>query len=253
MPSPLTVRRATAALAAVGATTALTLVPVTGAQAGVAATFEAQASANARFTGSGGGDCTLTSGQDQVTSSPVAFHHGTKQRTAQTSATFTNSLDSSDQVTVTSKTTSSMTLKRKAGDLASLDLSADGKITIDHTVIGSQCTGTGLALGDVPSAQFTEHHKGTLTLTFDTTKPNALIEFVVVNGKTGHIAMEYVDVATHLHGSITAHVKPGTYLVELSAVGVFAGPLNAKAATHSQRASADVALHLQFTPKKKHH
>jgi hypothetical protein len=249
MTTPLLIRRSVAVLASAGAAAALALIPASGAHAGVAANFEAIGQAGASFTGSGSGDCNLSSGDSSVTSNPVAFGRGSKSRSVNLSATFTNTLDSGDRVKVKGNIKSTLTLKRQGGGLKSLDLTANGAIRITHTTIGSHCTPTAVLLGEIPTATFTESKKGTLKVTY-VGKPNSLVEFLVVNVKTGQSVLETVDVGTHTHGSASVSLKPGKYAIGESAAGMFSGAIFGKSASLSQKTSADVAVHAVFTPKK---
>lgn len=248
--SPL-LHRTLAVLASGGAAAALTLIPYSAAHAQVSANFEAVGEASARYTGSvSGGDCTLTSGSDSVTSTPVAFHHGTKTRSVKLNATFTNNQNSGDTVQVKGKVNSSLTMKRKGGDLSSLDLAAGGSITFSHSIIGSECSPSGEMFGAIPLAKFTEHKKGTLTLTYNASQAGALVEFVVVNQVNGAAVVVAADVGTHMKGSATATLKPGKYEIGETEVGIIAGSIFAKRAQPIQKTKLNVGAQLTFQPAK---
>lgn len=243
------VRRSVALLASGGAAAALTLIP-SAAHANVSAQFEAVGEASASYTGTGGGSCTLSSGDSSPTSTPVAFHHGTKTRSVKLNATFTNSLDSTDQVQVKGHVDSSLSLKRKGGDLASLDLAAGGAITIQHTITGSQCRASGELFGAIPNATFTESKKGTLALSWNSSQKGALIEFVVFDVTTNQAILVTASVADHMKGSAQVTLKPGKYGIAETEAGLIAGAVFTKRAALVQKTKLNVDVQATFTPKK---
>lgn len=250
------IHRSLAILASGGAAAALALIPATGAHANVQAQFFAGGNASADNTGTGGGTCDLTSGDDSVTTSPIAFTHGTKRRSANLSATFTNSLDSSDQVTVKGHTDSSLTLKRANGDLREFDLTGGGTVSISHTVLGSECHASGLMGAAVQSFKFTEHKKGWLTITRNIKTANGLTEYVLVNVATGNPVSLEVSQGGASTSTSKALLKPGTYGFEQVEVAVTAGGAGILAKSGQQDARAKQTLELNgvFKPlKKKHH
>lgn len=255
--SPIHLRRTGAVLASVGTTTALALLPVAGAQAAVVGQYAAAGEAFASFQGSGGGDCILSSaaGSNNVQSTLQTFHHGTRHASATGNATFTNTLNSADQVTVKTHVDSTMTLKRKHHDLVFLDLTAGGTVAVNHTISGSSCEGSGEALGETEVA-FTESKAGWLTLTRDAKVPDSLEEFVVVNATSGKTVTLAIWQGGASHDVGRAKLKPGTYVVEAAAVGVTSPGVGilGKAQPRSSKVAQTVHLHAAFTPlKKKHH
>jgi hypothetical protein len=250
------VQRSVAVLASAGATAALTLLPATGAHASVAGMYAAAAVADASFQGSGGGDCTLTSasGSDDVQSSIKNFNHGTKHASATGKATFTNTLNSSDKVTVKTHVDSAMTLRKKHNDLSVFDLTVGGSVVVNHTVTGSQCRGSGEAIGET-AVNFTEHKKGWLTLTRDTKKPNSFVEFIIVNAKNGQPVTLEIYQGDKSHSVSRALLKPGHYAIAQGIAGITAGGGGIFAKAQSQSRSARVAqtIHIraEFAPLKK--
>lgn len=242
--------RSAAILASAGIGAALALVPAGSALAGVQGQLVGEGEASADFTGSGGGTCDLSSGDDNVTTSPVAFSHGTKHRTVNLNATFTNSLDSSDQVQVKGHAESSMTLKKQHQDLRVFDMTTGGHITINHTVTGSQCKGAG-ALVVLTQVNFTEKKKGTFTLTRDTKKPNSLAEFVLVDLNRDQVVALDAFEGDHSHASSRATLKPGKYAIAMTELGIFSnGGLLTKSGAKSSKVAQTIHLHGEFTPKK---
>lgn len=245
--------RSVALLASAGATAALTLVPASGAHAAVAGLYAAAAASNAEFVGSGGGTCDLTSapGSDDVTSGIRHFSHGTKHASADLKATYTNSLDTADKVTVKGHVDSSMTLKKKHNDLSAFELTVGGSVQINHTITGSQCQGSGEVLGET-QVSFTEHKKGVLSLTRDTQKPNSLIELVIENAKTGQAVAFTVFEGSHSHAVSKAVLKPGTYVIAEGFAGIVAGEsgIPLKSARLSTKVAQTIDIHGVFAPKK---
>jgi hypothetical protein len=256
MPTSTFVRRSMAVLASGGAATALALVPATGAHAQVKAEFLGVGSADASFVGSGGGDCNLTSGDGDVTTTPVTFSHGSKTAKVSLNATYTNSLDSSDAVTVKASATTTLTLKRAHGNLSSFDLATGGKATISHTVAPSQCRASVLIGGGIGEALFTESKKGYLYFTRDT-KQNAFTVFVLINTKTDEPVAEEVFAGDQSHSTSRALRKPGKYELEETETAITAGGGELALKSESPRtAKVTRTVHLsgQFKPiKKKHH
>lgn len=244
------VRRSVAVVASVGVTAALTLVP-SSAQAKVAGLYAAAGFASATFVGSGGGSCDLTSapGSNNVQSPVRHFNHGTKNASADLKATFTNSLDTSDKVTVKGHVDSSLTLKRKHHDLSAFELTVGGSVKINHTVTGSQCRATGDVVGEM-AVTFTEHKKGFLTVTRDTKKPSSVVELVLENAKTGQEVAFEVYVGGPSHFVSRALLKPGTYRIDEAEAGIVGGALLTKSAARSTKVAQTVHLSGVFTPKK---
>jgi hypothetical protein len=243
--------RTVALLASAGATAALTLVPNAGAYAAVQGLYIAGGNAGADFVGSGGGTCDVTSGSDSVQTGIRSFDHGTKRASADLRATFTNSLDPSDKVTVKGHVDSSLTLKKKHNDLSTFALTVGGTIAVNHTVTGSQCRGSGQVFGATQVA-FTEHKKGWLYLTRDTKKPNSFVEFILINTRTGQaVALDFFQ-GSRSHVTTRARLKPGTYEVSQNEAGlaIGAGGILMKSQALSARAAQTVHLTAQFKPNK---
>lgn len=251
MSVPRIVRRPVAVLAGTGTAVALALVPG-AAHAQVAGLYAAAGESSAHYTGTGtGGTCDLTSGSASTTSSIRHFNHGTKHASADLNATYTNSLDTSDQVTVKGHLDSSLTLKRKHHDLSSFELTAGGSISINHSVIGSDCSASGEVLGEV-QLQFTEHKKGYLTLTRDTKKPHSLTEIVIENVATGQEVAFSIFEGSQSHIVSKALLKPGTYQVAELLAGVSsgdAGPLP-KSAPRTSKVAQTLDVSGVFAPLK---
>jgi len=254
MSTSMYVRRSVAVLAGAGAAAAL--VPAGVAQAQVQAVYAAGGSANAAFVGSGGGDCTLISApdSDNVLSTPVQFTHGTKHASANLSATFQNSLNLGDKVHVKGHTDSTLTVKRQPNrDLSSFDLTAGGSMKITHTVIPSQCHGSGVMGGLIEETLFTEHKKGWFYLTRDTKSPNSESDFTLYNETKGHEVFFDMYAGGASHATSRALLKPGSYAVVDTIAAVTAGgiQLEAKTAQRSTRVTQTVELNGQFKPLKK--
>jgi hypothetical protein len=254
MNSSLLFRRSVAVLASAGATTALALIPSTAAHASVKAEFVAEGEASAQYVGpTVGGTCTKTSGNQQSNSSGVTFHHGTKRQSVNLGATFTSSDNSADQVKVKGHVKSALTIKRKHGDLSSLDFSADAAVTVSNTVSGSACRGSGETFAMIPLMSFTEAKKGKLNVSFTTSKPNALIEFIVFSYKTEEPIMEVVNVGDRTQGTSQMTLKPGKYAIAETQIGAFSGSIAGKSASLSHKTSRTVEVTASFTPKTHHH
>jgi hypothetical protein len=254
MNSSLIFRRSVAVLAGAGATTALALIPSTAANASVKAEFGARGDAHASYVGpTVGGMCTLTSGDQEPLSSGVTFHRGTKRQSVNLGATFTSSDNSADQVRVKGHVKSALTIKRKHGDLSSLDFTADAAVTITNTVSGSACRGSGDALGTIPLLSFTEAKKGKLNLSFTTSKPHALIEFIVFSYKTDEPITQIVNVGDRTQGTSQMTLKPGKYAIAETEIGAFSGSIAGKSASLSHKTSRTVEVTARFTPKTHHH
>jgi hypothetical protein len=245
-----TVRRSLAVLASTGLGAALAFIPSGSALAAVQGQYVASAQAEATFIGNGGGTCTLSSGDDSVETNPVAFTHGTKHRSVDLDATFTNSLDPSDQVRVKGHGDSTLTLKKRHKDLSAFDLTFGGSVKISHTIIGSQCRGSGDVLAST-EVIFTEHKKGVLTLTRSTKKPGSVLTFVLFNVDTDRAVV--IDAFEGSHSHNTAHVtlKPGKYGIAETEVGIEAGSsVVLKNAARTSKVAQTLHLHATFTPKK---
>jgi hypothetical protein len=253
------VRRSVAVLASTGAAAALALIPAGGAHAQVKTEYIGIGQAEASFVGTGGGNCDLSSapGSNEVEGSPVTFSHGTKHVSADLKATFTNSLNTSDTVTVKGHVDSTLTVKRQPNkDLSSFDLTAGGSVKITHSVIPSQCHGSGLMAGLIEGAIFTEHKKGYFYFTRDTKKPNAETEFILLNEKTDQEVAFDIYIGGASHATSRALLKPGTYALEetITAVTGGGGTLAGKSAQRSTKVTQTAELNGQFKPlKKKHH
>jgi hypothetical protein len=244
-------RRSVAMLASAGVTTAIALLPSAAAHASVKAEFQAEGEADASYVGpTAGGSCDLTSGHDDVFSPGVTFHHGTKRQSVKLGATFTSSDNSADQVRVKGHVNSSLTVKRKGGGLSSLDLTADAAVTVSNTESGSACRGSGDLLGGIQLLNFTESKKGVLSIDYTTSKPQALIEFVVFSYKTEQSVMEVLNVGNHTHGTGQVTLKPGKYAIGETEVGAFGGSVFAKRASLTHKTSRTVEVKAAFMPKK---
>jgi hypothetical protein len=251
MNTSLIFRRSVAVVACAGASSALALLPSAGAHASVRAEFVAEGQADASYIGpTVGGMCTLTSGDDSPSSTGVTFRHGTKHQAVNLGATFTSSDNSADQVKVKGHVQSSLTVKRKNGDLSSLDLAADAAVTVTNTVSGSACRGSGSAFGALPLVNFTESKKGRLTLTYTTSQPDALIDFIVFSYKTEEPEVEVVNVGDRTKGTAQVTLKPGKYAVAETDIGAFAGTLIGKNASLSHKTARTVEVTAAFTPRK---
>jgi hypothetical protein len=245
------VHRSVALLASAGATAALALAPA-GAHANTQAEYAAVGEAQAHYEGpTSGGTCLLTSGSDDRIGQIHTFSHGTKRSSVSLSGTFTSSDNSSDQAKVKGHIDTSLTVKRKHNDLSAFAITAGGTLSVSHTRAGSACQATGSMLAEVPELQFTEHKKGTLTITRDTKKPNSFTELILVNETSGNAVVLDVFQGTKSHVVSTATLKPATYDIEESEIGLAIGNTGIfKSSALSSRATQTVHLSGQFKPAK---
>jgi len=249
-----TVRRGVALAAAAGAAAALALVPA-GADAAVHAQYGSTANAGADYTGTvAGGTCDLTSapGSDSA-DTPVKnlTKSGTKRSSVAINATFTNSENSADQVHVKGSYSSKLVLVKKHRDLSSMTLTGSGKMAVTNSLrFGSDCSGSGTAAG-LTTILFSEHHKGRLVVTRDTSK-SAVSIIVLVNIKTGKLVVLDFFQGDQSHSVSKATIKPGTYAVEEAASGVSAGSAGIllKSGSAPSRAAIATSLKLEFVPFK---
>jgi hypothetical protein len=244
------VRRSFAIVASTGVGAALALIPSGSALANVQGQYALSGNADSSVVGSGGNTCDLTSGDDSPSSSPVAFTHGTKHRSIDLNATFTNSLNSSDKVKVKGHADSALTLKKKGSDLNVFDMTIGGSVKISHTVTGSGCSGSGQLIAQT-QVDFTEHKKGTFTLTRDTKKPNSFSEFVLFDLKRQKVVTLDVFEGDHSHASSRAVIKPGKYEIAMTELGILSNNSSfLKTQALSRRVAQTIHLHGEFTPKK---
>jgi hypothetical protein len=250
-----TVRRGVALAAAAGAAAALALVPAGGADAAVQAQYGSTANAGADYTGTvPGATCDLTSaaGSDAA-ESPIKHltKSGTKRSSVAINATFTNSASSADQVHVKGSYSSKLVLKKKNRDLSSMTLTGSGKMAVTNSLrFGSDCSGSGTAAG-LTTIAFSEHHKGHLVVTRDTTK-SAVSIIILVNLKTGKLVVLDFFQGDQSHAVSKAAIKPGTYAIEEAASGVSAGSAGIllKSGTAPSKAAISTSLKLEFVPLK---
>jgi hypothetical protein len=243
-------KRSAALLATTASAAALTLIPASQAQALGPSGFVVSGNASADWTGSGGGSCTLTSspGSDEVSTTPVNFQRGTRSRTLDMAATFTNSLDSTDRVKVKGHLKSTLTLRKYGnGDFRLLNLAATGSLTTKHTVAGSHCAASGTMGSGILVKPFKVSKRGKLAVSYQAANPRAIVELVVVKASNGHSVVTLESVAGHLKGSAGAALKPGQYLMFVAAVGVYTGPSAiTKVAALRQSTSNDLHLRMAF-------
>lgn len=250
MTSTTFVRRSGAILASAGTAAALALLPSASANAAVAGQYAAAGNASATYTGTGGGTCDLSAGSSSSESPIKTFNHGTRSASADLNATFTNSLDSTDSVQVKGHVDSTLTLHKKHGDLTGYQLTVGGSISVNHTITGSQCRGSGDVIGEA-AVMFTEHKKGWFYFTRTTKQPNTLVEFVLINTKTDQVVS--LDVFEGSHSKVTsrAELKPGTYEIEQNEAGITAGSTGVlKSQPRSTKAKQTITLTGQFKPIK---
>jgi hypothetical protein len=250
-----TLHRSLAGLAGAGAAASLALIPAAGAHAAVHADYVAAGSSDVDTVGSAGNTCDLTSGpgSDTVTSSPALFGHGTKRRSADLKATYTDSLNTADKVTVKGHIESSMTIKKKHNDLSSFDIVADGSLKVTHTVAGSLCQGSGLMAAGVNEMRFTEKKKGWFSVTRNVKAPSSIAIYVLVNLDKGNaITLEEYQ-GGQSHFTNRALLKPGHYALEETQLGITIGDAGifAKNAPLSAKIKKTLELQGQFKPLKK--
>jgi hypothetical protein len=245
--------RSLATVASAGAAASLALIPATGAHAAVHADYVAVGSSDVSVVGSAGNTCDLTSGDDSATSSPALFGHGTKRRSVDLKATYTDSLNTTDKVTVKGHVDSSLTITKKHNDLSSFDLVADGSMKVTHTVAGSLCQGSGIMGAGVNELRFTEKKKGWFSVTRNVKAPSSIAIYVLVDLDKGNaIALEEYQ-GGQSHFTSRALLKPGHYALEETEVGISIGGagLFAKNAPLSAKIKKTLELQGQFKPLKK--
>ncbi len=254
MSTSIFVRRSAAVLAAAGAAAAMTLVPAGGANAAVAGMYGSFGSASADYTGADpAGTCNLvTPGSDSPESVVQNFTHGTRHSSVALDASYTSSTNAADTTRIQGRIDSTLTLKRHLGDLTSFALAAGGKASVHHSVAGSECAVTG-GLAAAMQVTFTEHKKGYLSLTRDTTKPNSLVTFILVNTKTGKPVSFSLFEGAASHETSRALLKPGTYVIAQSQAGISVGGtgLLFKSASRVTKPSFNIHLKGTFKPLKK--
>lgn len=247
------VHRTVATLASAGAAAALTLIPAGGAHAAVHGMYAAFGSANAQYTGTSGGTCALSAGDDNPESSVQTFNHGTRHASVHLDATFTNSLNSGDAVRLEGHAASTLTLHRHHGDLTQFALAVGGSISIQHSVPSSECQGSG-SVGGETAVQFSEHKSGYFYFTRDTKKPNSFSEYFLINTDTGKlVSLDFFE-GGRSHETSRARLKPGNYAIENNQLGVSVGEggLLARSAPRETKVKLTVSLTGEFKPSKSH-
>ncbi|HET8664303.1 MAG TPA: hypothetical protein VFM08_08315 [Nocardioides sp.] len=217
-------RRSGAAVTGAAVAAALTLLTPVPAHAQVATQFAAQGSASADYTGaSPTGTCDVTvPDADEVTSGIATFSRGTKHRSMDLDATFASSDNPADTVRVRAHSGADLTIKKKNRDLKAFDLAVGGSVKITHSMANSSCQGQGFA-GAIFQIKFTEHHKGRLFLTRDTTKRHSISEFLLLNADNGKLVTLDLFSGDQSHATFRAKLKPGKYIVQFAVAGISTG------------------------------
>jgi hypothetical protein len=117
-------RRTIAVTASAGLAAALAWLPAGPASAAVVAQFVAQGSATTSPS------CTLTAGADQPSSAGTTFSSGTRSQSVDLDATFTNTGDPTDTVSMAGHYTAGMTIANRGGDLSKLVATGKGGLGI---------------------------------------------------------------------------------------------------------------------------
>lgn len=244
-------RRSGALVTGVGVTAALTLLSPPNAQAAVHGQYGAMGGAYAQYVGpTVGGLCNLTSapGSDNVTSSIADFTHGTRKRSIKLNAQYTASDNPSDTTRVKGHIDSKMTIEKRHRDLKSFELTADGKLSISHSIAGSSCSASGRVVA-ATQVVFSEHHKGWFYLTHDTRKPNSVVTSVLVNAKNGKIVTLAFFEGTRSHATSRALIKPGKYVLLETQVGLAIGQngiILAKGASTAKKVHHNLSVSGEF-------
>jgi hypothetical protein len=252
MTSSTFLRRSAAVLVSTGAAAALALAP-SAAHAGVSFAYLAAGNASASDTSSDGSTCSLTSapGSDSVETGTTTFSHGTKHKSVALDATFADELTPSDSVRVKGHLDSKLTLVKRHHDLRSFALEANGSIKISHSISGSACSAQGSVAAGFESATFTEHKKGTLTLTRGTNKPGSIAIIALVDLTRNKAVVVDLFEGSHSKGVSHVALKPGTYAIEECEIGLQAGgEVILKSPQRTTKKTMDLSLTGEFKAKK---
>lgn len=245
------IRHVVATGAAAGLAAAVAWLPAGSAVAGVQAQYAAQGQSSADYVGSGGGTCDLTSGVENPQTTPKTFSDGTKKASVALDTVYTNSLNAGDTVHVKGHVDTKLSIDKRGKDLKTFDFGSGGSLKIEHSISTSDCAGNGALFG-VAIVQFTEHKKGWFYLTRDTTKPNSVSIFVLINLKNGNLKTLDYYAGDKSHATSRALLKPGKYAIAQTQVGLVLSDNGAflKAGAPAKRAlSLTTTLHGEFKPK----
>lgn len=232
----LRTRRALA-LSATGVLAAgLAWLPAGPASATVAALFGAGGHAQT------GSSCTLTSGDANPTDNTPLFSAGTKSRSVNLDATFTNTADPTDVVHASGHYSGSTTVEKKRGNLSSVVLSGRGSVSIDSAQGSSTACDPSAYVAVATQLQFDETSPGWLYVQRSTVDKPGLAETIFAkNTLTGAPVIFELYQGGRSNASTRGFLEPGTYAGGI-AVGLTAGNQIVLEKTQP-RSSASVVFH----------
>jgi len=190
MPKSVLQRRILAGTAATGLAAALAWLPAGPASAAVAATYGVVGQASTSSS------CTLTSsaGSDSPTSGISHFSSGTKKHSVNLDASFAATGDPTDTVNMVGHYSSSMTIVKKGGNLASMTMKGSGNVSIDASKGNATvCEPEALVAGETSPFNFTEGSSGWLYVTRHTVSKNGLAATVVQNAAGDAVLLDIVQ------------------------------------------------------------
>ncbi|WP_151084023.1 hypothetical protein [Nocardioides cynanchi] len=209
-------RRTIAVTASAGLAAGLAWLPAGPASAAVVAQFAAQGSANTSSS------CTLTTGDDQPSSPGATFSSGTQSQSVDLAATFTNTGNSADTVSMTGHYATTMTVAKQGGDLSKLVATGKGSVGISAA--------QGSASACLPQAfvdlfgffEFTESHSGWIYITRNTVPKQGIALAAVADEATSRAIAFDVWQGAGSSAVSRGFLTPGTFGGQI-AVGLTAG------------------------------
>ncbi len=243
--------RRTFAIASCGAlTAALAWLPAGPATAAAAANeFAAFGQSNSNYTGpTPGQNCNASSGTPSVTSPIATFATGTKRRSVDLDATFTNSTNAGDTTRVTGHYDATLSVAARHGSLKSFRMAGDGNLAINRAAgSASQCD-TSASIGGEAQSQFNENNAGWLYVKRIT--GSKLIEsiFALTNSSGQEVSLD-LFVGHQSSENSRVFLRPGTYGIPLweillladSSVAARSVPLSNSISGHFYKAGAALA------------
>jgi hypothetical protein len=212
-------RRALALSASVGLATALAWLPAGPASAAVSATFGVvgQATTNA-------GTCTLTSsaGSDSPVSGISNFSSGTKSHSVSLDASFVASGDPTDTVNMIGNYSSSMSIVKNGGNLASMTMNGAGSVSVEAAKgSATTCAPEALVAGETTPFTFTETSPGWFYVARHTVPKNGLAAVVVQDAGGNAVLLDIVQ-GNASDGVLRGFARPGSFS-SVALVGLAAG------------------------------
>ena len=107
-------------------------------------------------------------------------------------------------------------------------------------------------MAGVAQLVFSEHRKGWFTITRDTTKPNSVVQFVLVNVKNGKLVTFSIFAGSRSHETSRALLKPGRYALAQLQAGVTSSQSGIFLKSPDRAATTALSIHVkgEFTPKR---